>query len=253
MENEKEEKKVDTQTTGNDTQNNSSNQNSQVNAIFGNQDKNSQDNSKDSKTEKEIEKPNNELEDEKEVTDVSNQNKNEGEKGKKTNSIAQRNEDGSITFKSQEELDGFIARKYAQGAEKATLGETSKQKQNASTTEENVVDNDENKNNQNSINTLPTDYYSDKIGIQMAIKGVNPTKLQRASRLVDQSKVIVNGVIDQARLEEEINAIISEFPELIGNSNQNESKGFKFGAAGNQTQDSTNNINDEIDSIFGNK
>ena len=88
----------------------------------------------------------------------------------------------------------------------------------------------------------------------MAVKGINPTKLQRASRLVDQDKVIVNGTFDDAKLTEEIDAIISEFPELVGGVNSaSEQKGFKFGAAGNQTQDATDNINDELDEIFGNK
>lgn len=53
--------------------------------------------------------------------------KNEGEKTKKQ--VAQKGEDGSIVFKNQDELDGFIRRMYAKGAEKAEQGETSKQVQ----------------------------------------------------------------------------------------------------------------------------
>ena len=45
------------------------------------------------------------------------ENKNEGEKTKKQ--IAQKGDDGSIVFKNQDELDGFIRRMYAKGAEKA--------------------------------------------------------------------------------------------------------------------------------------
>ena len=53
------------------------------------------------------------------------ENKNEGEKAKKQ--VAQKGDDGSIVFKNQDELDGFIRRMYAKGAEKAEQGETSKQ------------------------------------------------------------------------------------------------------------------------------
>ena len=242
MEDGNEEKKVDTQTTGNDTQ---SNNNSKVDEIFGNT-KETSENSK-------LEKNNTNVNAEKQ-TDTSNQSKNEGEKVKKANNVAQKNEDGSITFKNQDELDGFIARMYAKGAEKATQGATSKQRQENTEDEykENQTKEETPKQNQQSV--LPSDYYQNKIGLAMAIKGINPTKLQRASRLVDQEKVIINGAVDDTKLEEEINAIISEFPELVEGANStSEQKGFKFGAAGNQTQDATDNINDELDEIFGNK
>ena len=251
MENENEEKKVDTQTTGNDTQN-SNNNDSQVNAIFGNQDENNQKKPNNGNTEEKNDKSGNETEE----NDVSNQNKNEDEKSKKTNFVEKKTEDHAINFRSQEELDGFIARKYAQGAKKATQGETSKQKEEQAKETPEGSEEDKTKEEiqvQNQQNTLPNDYYQNKIGLAMAVKGINPTKLQRASRLVDQDKVIVNGTVDEAKLEEEINAIITEFPELVGTNNASEQKGFKFGAAGNQTQDATSNINDEIDSIFGNK
>ena len=242
MENENEEKKVDTQTTGNDTQ---SNNNSKVDEIFGN----TKETSENSNQEKNSTNVNAEKQ-----TDTSNQSKNEGEKVKKANNVAQKNEDGSITFKNQDELDGFIARMYAKGAEKATQGATSKQRQENTEDEskENQTKDETPKQNQQSV--LPSDYYQNKIGLAMAVKGINPTKLQRASRLVDQEKVIINGAVDDTKLEEEINAIISEFPELVEGANStSEQKGFKFGAAGNQTQDATDNINDELDEIFGNK
>lgn len=249
MENENEEKKVDTQTTGNDAQsnnaNNANNQASKVDEIFGN----TKETSENAKNEEQNNNTNAENK-----TGTSNQNKNEGEKGKKANNVAQKNDDGSITFKNQDELDGFIARMYAKGAEKASQGETSKQKQD--NPEDNSKENGtkEETPEQSQQNTLPSDYYQNKIGLAMAVKGINPTKLQRASRLVDQDKVIVNGTVDDAKLTEEIDAIISEFPELVGGVNSaSEQKGFKFGAAGNQTQDATDNINDELDEIFGNK
>ena len=62
------------------------------------------------------------------------ENKNEGEKTKKQ--VAQKGDDGSIVFKNQDELDGFIRRMYAKGAEKAEQGETSKQVQDTQNKQE---------------------------------------------------------------------------------------------------------------------
>ena len=62
------------------------------------------------------------------------ENKNEGEKAKKQ--VAQKGDDGSIVFKNQDELDGFIRRMYAKGAEKAEQGETSKKIQDTQNKQE---------------------------------------------------------------------------------------------------------------------
>lgn len=242
MEDENEDKKVDTQTTGNDAKGSKGNQDAKVDAVFGNTESN-QDNDGSNNAE------NN--------SDASNQNKNEDEKVRKNKNVAKKNEDGSITFKNQEELDGFIARKYAQGAQKATQGATTKQKQNASNTQQDADEDTNDNNSENNQNggeksALPTDYFADKIGLAMAVKGVKPEKLKRASRMIEQEKVIVNGILDTTKLDEEIDAVISEFPELLKAENSADQKGFKFGSEGSQAQDS-NNINDEIDSIFGNK
>ena len=63
------------------------------------------------------------------------ENKNEGEKTKKQ--VAQKGEDGSIVFKNQDELDGFIRRMYAKGAEKAEQEQNSKQVQETQNKQEN--------------------------------------------------------------------------------------------------------------------
>ncbi len=145
-------------------------------------------------------------------------NKNEGEKTKKQ--VAQKGEDGSIVFKNQDELDGFISRMYAKGAEKAEQGETPKQVQETQKVEE--------KQSQNQTNVQD---YTDKIALAMAKAGVDVQKVERASRLVDMSKVLENGAIDSKKLEDEINAVIAEFPELKkAKEEEKEEKGFKFGA-----------------------
>ena len=147
------------------------------------------------------------------------ENKNEGEKTKKQ--VAQKGEDGSIVFKNQDELDGFIRRMYAKGAEKAEQGETSKQVQ------ENQTQQEETKKEESTA----TVDYTDKIALAMAKAGVDVKKVERAARLVDTSKILENGILDSKKLEDEINAVIAEFPELKNTTQEEkEEKGFKFGA-----------------------
>lgn len=160
------------------------------------------------------------------------ENKNEGEKTKKQ--VAQKGENGEIVFKNQDELDGFIRRMYAKGAEKAEQGETSKQVQE-------TQNNQQDQGQEEPKETAMQDY-TDKIALAMAKAGVDVQKVERAARLVDMSKVLENGVVDSKKLEDEINAVIAEFPELKNaKEEEKQEKGFKFGATegtsnSNQTQ-----------------
>lgn len=149
-------------------------------------------------------------------------NKSEGEKTKK--SVAQRGENGEIVFKNQDELDGFISRMYAKGAKEAGNGNTANQVQNnGSQTAENQINTKE--------DTVPADYLSTKIALAMAKAGINAEKVERAARLVDINKVLENGQIDEKKLKDEIDSVVSEFPELkTTKEEQKEEKGFKFGA-----------------------
>lgn len=187
------------------------------------------------------------MEDEKKQNDVDTQtttdnaqnnqeqkaeNKSEGEKAKKQ--VAQKGENGEIVFKNQDELDGFIRRMYAKGAEKAEQGESSKQIQE-------TQDKQEDERQEESSETVQIDY-TDKIALAMAKAGVDVQKVERAARLVDVSKVLENGIVDSKKLEDEINAVIAEFPELKNAmEEEKQEKGFKFGAIegtsnANQTQ-----------------
>lgn len=156
------------------------------------------------------------------------ENKNEGEKTKKQ--VAQKGEDGSIVFKNQDELDGFIRRMYAKGAEKAEQGEKSKQ----------IQENQEQQGQAEQKENVATVDYTDKIALAMAKAGVDVKKVERAARLVDTSKILENGVLDVKKLEDEINSVITEFPELKNTTQEEkEEKGFKFGATqsdSNQSQ-----------------
>lgn len=160
------------------------------------------------------------------------ENKDEGVKTKKQ--VAQKGEDGSIVFKNQDELDGFISRMYAKGAEKAEQGKTSKQIQE-------TQNNQEDKEQEEKKGAVQTDY-TDKIALAMAEAGVNVKKAKRAARLVDLSKVLENGVLDPKKLEDEINATISDFPELkIAKEEEKEEKGFKFGATQSNSDENQKN------------
>lgn len=160
------------------------------------------------------------------------ENKNEGEKTKKQ--VAQKGENGEIVFKNQDELDGFIRRMYAKGAEKAEQGEKSKQVQETQNKQE--------EQGQEEPKETAMQDYTDKIALAMAKAGVDVQKVERAARLVDMSKVLENGVVDSKKLEDEINAVIAEFPELkTAKEEEKQEKGFKFGATegtsnANQTQ-----------------
>lgn len=158
------------------------------------------------------------------------ESKNEGEKTKK--SVAQKGENGEIVFKNQDELNGFISRMYAKGAKEAGNGNTQNQDQvqnNGNQTAENETNKDTVNNSAES--TVPADYLSTKIALAMAKAGINAEKVERAARLVDINKVLENGQIDEKKLKEEIDSVVSEFPELkTTKEEQKEEKGFKFGA-----------------------
>ncbi len=146
------------------------------------------------------------------------ENKNEEKKIKK--SVAQKGENGEIIFKNQDELDGFINRMYAKGVKKAEQEQNSKQVQETQTKQEDMRQEEPKETAQTG--------YTDKIALAMAKVGVDVRKVERAAKLVDMSKVLENGVLNTKKLEDEINLIISEFPEL--KTVNEEVKGFKFGA-----------------------
>lgn len=170
-------------------------------------------------------------------------NKNEGSKEneqtatKSKNGIT-KNEDGSITFESQEKFEEFANKMFRKGANKAEQGETSKQVQET----QNKQEEQEQEETQMEQQTVPVDYLLTKVALAMAKAGVNAEKVERASRLVDINKIQENGTINDKSLEDEINAVIAEFPELKNaKEEEKQEKGFKFGATegtsnSNQTQ-----------------
>lgn len=157
----------------------------------------------------------------------NSETKNEGEKEKKTN--ATKNGNGSITFGSQEELDGFIDRLFAKRKES--------QSQVNNQTEQTTQATQETKKEE--VQNAVIDYTSE-IALSMAESGVDATKTRRLARLVDQSKCVVNGVLDTDKLKTEIESVIAEFPEFkktTTSEEKKEEKGFKFGAVGQDDQE----------------
>ena len=151
----------------------------------------------------------------------NSETKNEGEKEKKTN--ATKNSNGSITFGSQEELDGFIDRLFAKRKE----NQTNNQAEKTTSTQETQKEETQN---------ISTDFTSE-IALTMAENRIEATRTRRLARLVDQSKCVVNGVLDVDKLKAEIDAISSEFPEFkkkeeTSDSKEDKKEGFKFGAVG---------------------
>lgn len=158
---------------------------------------------------------------------------NEQTKTKSKNGIT-KNEDGSLTFESQEKLEEFAKKMFAKGANKTEQGKTTYNNAN-------LQNKQEEKGQGEQKETAQADY-TDKIALAMAKAGVDVKKVERAARLVDMSKVLENGALDTKKLEDEINAVISEFPELkIAMEEKKEEKGFKFGATQSNSDENQKN------------
>lgn len=165
------------------------------------------------------------------------ENKNEGtkaneQKARGKNGIT-KNEDGSLTFESQEKLEEFAKKMFAKGANKVEQGKKieNTSSQDIQEEQEQNTQMEENDQEQNQGQVIPPDYLLTKVALAMAKAGVNTVKVERASRLVDINKIQENGVINDKSLEDEINAVITEFPELKNaKEEEKQEKGFKFGA-----------------------
>ncbi len=148
-------------------------------------------------------------------------------------------------------------RKGANNSQNSKQNQTGEQRVEQSQGEQENTEQNSNDKGQASKNVeqnqaLPNDYYNSKIGLAMVTKGVNFAKVERASRLVDTSKVVVNGAIDEAALNSEIEAVLAEFPELKNTVAENNTQaGFKFGASKEESQSAADA--DAISEAFGNK
>lgn len=180
--------------------------------------------------------------------------KNEDTKSKKSNSVAKANEDGSITFKSQTELNTFINKMYAKGAKSVKKEQSAAEitEGKDATKEEQSTAESEDGTSENSSPASTSQSVLSDIALALIDADVNPKKARRAARLVNLENVLTDGALDESKLSTEIQTVISEWPELKNTTQENkEEKGFKFGASQQQTDDE--DMGSKISSIFGNK
>ncbi len=178
------------------------------------------------------------------------ENKNEGDKGKKANTVAKKNDDGSITFKNQEELNGFIDRMVAKGAKKAGTEAQSNKNETEKEEKKNTEEQKDIENNRADQNISSIPNFTADIALSMIEAGADSKKARRAARLVDTNKIVVNGQLDEAKLKEEVDSILSDFPEFKSSqATEDTEKGFKFGAGKQAYTDSNEDL---ISGIFGN-
>lgn len=89
-----------------------------------------------------------------------------------------------------------------------------------------------------------------KIENALLKKGVSESKVERAVRLIDKANILDNdGSIDISKLSTEIEATLSDFPELI-TKKEEEKKGFKIGGDGKEDK---KDQSEQLANIFGNK
>lgn len=87
----------------------------------------------------------------------------------------------------------------------------------------------------------------------MAISGVNPSKVQRAVRLIDINNVIEDGMYSEEKAKTEIETLLQEWPELKTQiSDDSNGNGFYFGAPEQEEQDTEAKQKRMFASAFGN-
>lgn len=70
---------------------------------------------------------------------------------------------------------------------------------------------------------------------QMAISGIDPSKVQRAVRLIDVNEVLENGQFSETKAIEAVNLLLQEWPELKKTKDEQQNV-FSFGAPDQQEQ-----------------
>ena len=141
-------------------------------------------------------------------------------------------------------------RKGAKSAEQKVNSNESKGNEQAST-DENIKNDSANNEDEKEESSQATADMTSDIALALIEADIDPKKARRAARLIDQNKVINQGLLDTARLQEEINNLVAEWPELKVKTAENQASNnhFKFGAS--QENDS-NSEEAEISKIFGN-
>lgn len=96
-------------------------------------------------------------------------------------------------------------------------------------------------------------YAQAELKASMAIAGVDPQKVQRAVRLIDVNSVIENGQFSEEKANQEIEALLQDWPELKQAKEESNSNAFYFGAPEQSEQNQEEKQKNMFSSIFGNK
>lgn len=160
--------------------------------------------------------------------------------------------DQSKKMYTQEEVDAMMAR----ARKKYTKGESKEEKE---TPEQEVVEENQSKeeseDKQEPKNDLSTGLTIDKLAraelkAQMAVDGVNPSKLVYACRMIDVADVLENGEYSEEKARTAIEEMLKVMPELKATEQQEQSQ-FYFGAP-EQEENPQQEQKNVISKIFGN-
>ena len=92
-----------------------------------------------------------------------------------------------------------------------------------------------------------------EIKSELAIAGVDPTKIARAARLIDPEEVMENGEYSEAKAKEAVKTLLADWPELKPSEDQAAAANtFSFGAHQQEESDAAEATKNQISSIFGN-
>lgn len=97
-------------------------------------------------------------------------------------------------------------------------------------------------------NQLLTKYAQAELKAAMAVQGVDPAKLDRASRLVGAEEILENGEVNVERMHEIISELLQSWPELQRQQSKDQKVKFGLGQAGSET-----GANSALSEIFGNR
>ena len=92
-----------------------------------------------------------------------------------------------------------------------------------------------------------------EIKSELAIAGVDPTKIARAAWLIDPEEVMENGEYSEAKAKEVVKKLLADWPELKPSKGQaTAANTFSFGAHQQEETDASEATKNQISSIFGN-
>lgn len=196
------------------------------------------------------------VKDESKNDDPSIDSKNEGADTKGEN------KDGKEKMYTQAQVDAMMARarkKYTKGSEQVAENDVPGEDKQTST-EDVSVDGEENPNKEDvkeEPRDLSTGITVDKLAraelkAQMAIDGVNPSKLVYACRMIDVADVTdESGNYSEEMAKTAIEELLKVMPELKVTQQQAQNQ-FSFGAPEQQEQNPLQEEKDKISEIFGN-